>query len=58
VKAGDNPTTTFGKTGMQVSIIAQGSAWMDLHPDIQTAAAHVRRVYGLAVTYFDYARAY
>jgi hypothetical protein len=31
---------------------------MDLHPDIQTAAAHVRRVYDLGVTYFDCARSY
>ncbi len=58
VKAGDIPTTTFGKTGITVSIIAQGGARMDLHPDIQTAAAHVRRVYELGVTYFDCARGY
>src|SRR5688572_24566557 len=57
VKAGDIPTTTFGKTGIQVSIVAQGGARMDLHPDVQTAAAHVRRVYDLGVTYFDCARA-
>lgn len=31
VKAGDIPTTTFGKTGIQVSVIAQGGARMDLH---------------------------
>jgi predicted aldo/keto reductase-like oxidoreductase len=58
VKAGDIPTTTFGKTGVKVSVIAQGGARMDLHPDIQTAAAHVRRVYDLGVTYFDCARVY
>ena len=58
VKAGDIPTTTFGKTGIQVSVIAQGGARMDLHPDVPTAAAHVRRVYDLGVTYFDCARAY
>jgi predicted aldo/keto reductase-like oxidoreductase len=58
VKTGDIPTTTFGKTGITVSIIAQGGARMDLHPDIQTAAAHVRRVYELGVTYFDCARGY
>ncbi len=58
MKAGDIPTTTFGKTGAKVSIIAQGGARMDLHPDIQTAAAHVRRVYDLGVTYFDCARGY
>src|SRR5580692_3722647 len=58
VKAGDIPTTTFGKTGVPVSIIAQGGARMDLHPDVQAAAAHVRRVYDLGVTYFDCARSY
>jgi uncharacterized protein len=58
VKVGDIPTTTFDKTGAEVSIIAQGGARMDLHPDIQTAAAHVRTVYDLGVTYFDCARAY
>ncbi len=58
VKAGDIPTTTFGKTGVKVSVIAQGGARMDLHPDIQTAAAHVRKVYDLGVSYFDCARAY
>jgi predicted aldo/keto reductase-like oxidoreductase len=57
-KAGDIPVTTFGKTGIKVSIIAQGGARMDLHPDIQTAAAHVRKVYDLGITYFDCARSY
>jgi len=58
VKAGDIPTTTFGKTGIQVSIIAQGGARMDLHPSIPAAAAHVRTMYELGITYFDCARAY
>ena len=31
---------------------------MDLHPDVQTAAAHVRRMYDIGVTYFDCARLY
>jgi len=53
VKAGDVPTTTFGKTGVTVSVIAQGGARMDLHPDVQSAAAHVRKVYDLGVTYFE-----
>src|SRR5690242_5166230 len=58
VKAGDIPVTTFGKTGIKVSVIAQGGARMDLHPNVAAAAAHVRRVYDLGVTYFDCARAY
>jgi predicted aldo/keto reductase-like oxidoreductase len=57
-KAGDIPTTTFGKTGVKVSVIAQGGARMDLHPDVQSAAAHVRKVYDLGVSYFDCARLY
>ena len=56
MKAGDIPTSTFGKTGIEVSVIAQGGARMDLHPTVQAAAAHVRAVYDLGVTYFDCAR--
>ena len=58
VKAGDIPTTTFGKTGVKVSVIAQGGARMDLHPDVPSAAKHVRRMYDIGVTYFDCARSY
>jgi predicted aldo/keto reductase-like oxidoreductase len=58
VIAGDIPTTTFGKNGIQVSVIAQGGARMDLHPDIPAAAAHVRRMFDLGIRYFDCARAY
>ena len=56
LKAGDIPTTTFGKTGIQVSVIAQGGSPSEIHPDVQAAVAHVRRVYDLGVTYFDCAR--
>ncbi|MBN9663228.1 MAG: aldo/keto reductase [Acidobacteria bacterium] len=58
VKAGDIPTTTFGKTGIQVSVLAQGGARMDLLPDVPSAAAHVRKVYDLGITYFDCSRLY
>jgi predicted aldo/keto reductase-like oxidoreductase len=58
VKAGDIPTTTFGRTGEEVSVIAQGGARMDLQPDVQTAAAFVRRVYELGVTFFDCSHLY
>lgn len=58
VKAGDIPTTTFGKTGVKVSVIAQGGARMDLLPSVQEAAEHVRKVYELGVTYFDCSRLY
>ncbi len=58
IKAGDIPTVVLGKTGARVSVIAQGGARMDLHPDVKTAAAHVRRMYEIGVTYFDCARSY
>jgi predicted aldo/keto reductase-like oxidoreductase len=58
VKAGDIPTTAFGKTGIKVSVIAQGGARMDLHPNVQEAAEHVGRVYELGVNYFDCSRLY
>ena len=58
VKTGGIPTAMFGKTGVAVSIIAQGGARMDLHPDVQTAAAHVRKMHDLGITYFDCARSY
>jgi uncharacterized protein len=58
LKVGDIPVTALGKTGLKVSIIAQGGARMDLHPNVQAAAAHVRRVYDLGITYFDCARMY
>jgi aryl-alcohol dehydrogenase-like predicted oxidoreductase len=58
VRAGDIPTVAFGKTGVQVSVIAQGGARMDLHPDVQTAARYVRTVYDLGISYFDCARLY
>ncbi len=58
IKAGDIPTITFGKTDAKVSVIAQGGARMDLHPDIPSAAVHVRNVYNAGITYFDCARAY
>jgi len=57
-RAGDIPVTTFGKTGVKVSVVAQGGARMDLHPDVAAAAAHVRTVYDLGLTYFDCARMY
>ena len=57
-KAGDIPMKEFGKTGVKVTIIAQGGARMDLHPTVQEAAAHVRRVYNLGLTYFDCAHSY
>jgi aryl-alcohol dehydrogenase-like predicted oxidoreductase len=54
----DIPTRAFGKTGVNVQVIAQGGARMDLHPTVGEAAAHVRRVYDLGLRYFDCARSY
>jgi predicted aldo/keto reductase-like oxidoreductase len=58
VKEGDIPTTTFGRTGEKVSVIAQGGARMDLLPDVPAAAKHVRKVYELGVTFFDCSHVY
>ncbi|MCS7044183.1 MAG: aldo/keto reductase [Bryobacteraceae bacterium] len=52
------PLVEFGKSGVRVQPIAQGGARMDLHPDVATAAAHVRRMYELGVRFFDCARSY
>lgn len=57
-KSGAVPTRDYGKTGVKVSVIAQGGARMDLFPDIPAAAAHVRRVYDLGINYFDCAHSY
>ncbi len=57
-KAGDIPTRMYGKTGVRVSIIAQGGARMDLHPNVAEAASHIRKMYDLGLTYFDCARSY
>ena len=58
VKSGGIPTRVYGRTGVEVSVVAQGGARMDLFPDVQSAAEHVRRVYDLGVTYFDCAHSY
>ena len=58
LKSGGIPTREFGKTGVKVSVIAQGGARMDLHPTVAEAADHVRRVYDLGLTYFDCAHSY
>ena len=57
-KSGDIPTRQFGKTGIKVPVICQGGARMGLFPDVASAAAHVRRVYEMGLTYFDCAHAY
>ena len=44
----DIPTTTLGRTGVKVQVLAQGGARMDLHPDIPSAAQYVRQVYSWA----------
>jgi predicted aldo/keto reductase-like oxidoreductase len=57
-KSGGIPTRAFGKTGEQVTVIAQGGARMDLFSDVQTASSHVRRVAKMGVTFFDCAHSY
>lgn len=55
---GDIPTTRLGRSGIEVQVIAQGGARLDLHPDVASAARHVRGVYDLGLRYFDCARMY
>lgn len=57
-QAGGIPMVALGRTGEKVSVIAQGGARMDLHPDVAAAAAHVRKMYDIGITYFDCARMY
>ena len=57
-KAGDIPMKEFGKTGVKVTVIAQGGARMDLHPTVAAAAEHVRRMYELGLNFFDCAHSY
>ncbi len=52
------PQREYGRTGVKVSRLAQGGARMDLFPDIPSAAAHVRKVYELGITFFDCAHSY
>ena len=47
----------FGKTGVKVSIIAQGGARMDLHPTVASGGPREARL-RLGLTYFDCARSY
>ena len=58
LKVGDIPMKAFGKTGVKVTVIAQGGARMDLHPTIEAAGAHVRRMYELGLNFFDCAHSY
>ncbi|MBI2690204.1 MAG: aldo/keto reductase [Acidobacteria bacterium] len=58
VKAGDVPTRVFGKTGIKLTVLAQGGSRMDLHPDLESARKFVRHVYDLGINYFDCAHAY
>lgn len=56
--AGDIPTRVFGKTGVKLTVIAQGGARMDLLPDMAAARKYVQHVYDLGINYFDCAHAY
>jgi len=49
----------FGKTGVRLTMIAQGGARMDLFPDMEAARLHVRHLYyELGINYFDCAHSY
>lgn len=57
-KSGDIPTRVFGKTGVKLTVLAQGGSRMDLFPDMAAAVAHVRHEYELGMNYFDCAHSY
>lgn len=40
VKAGDIPTTTFGKTGIKVSVIAQGGDYLRIKQNMLVLSVH------------------
>lgn len=56
--AGDIPMRVFGKTGVKLTVVAQGGARMDLFPDMEAARKYVRHIYGLGINYFDCAHGY
>ena len=56
--AGDIPVRVFGKTGVKLTVIAQGGARMDLFPDMDAARKYVRHIHDLGINYFDCAHAY
>jgi predicted aldo/keto reductase-like oxidoreductase len=56
--AGEIPMRVFGKTGVKLTVLAQGGARMDLFPDLNAARKYVRHIYDLGINYFDCAHAY
>ena len=58
IRRGDVPTRVFGRTGVKLSVLAQGGARMDLHPDLESARRLVRHLYDLGINYFDCAHSY
>lgn len=58
VKAGDIPMRTFGKTGVQLTIVGQAGGRFPLLPDKEDARAIVRRAVELGINYFDCAHGY
>jgi uncharacterized protein len=55
---GDVPTRPFGRTGVKLTVVAQGGSRMDLQPDLESARKFVRQVYDLGINYFDCAHGY
>jgi uncharacterized protein len=55
---GQVPSREFGKTGIKLTVLAQGGSRMDLHPDLESARKFVRHVYDLGINFFDCAHSY
>jgi uncharacterized protein len=56
--SGSIPTRPFGKTGVNVTIIGQAGARLNLCRSREAAAKIVRHAYDLGINYFDCAHAY
>jgi aryl-alcohol dehydrogenase-like predicted oxidoreductase len=57
-KAGDVPTRTFSKTGVEITALGQGGAKLAYLRSKESACEHVRYACGLGINYFDCARTY
>lgn len=57
-KTGTTPMRTFGKTGVNLTIIGQGGARLALTRTKEAARIHVRHAYDLGLNYFDCAHSY
>jgi len=57
-RVGDIPKRPFGRTGVELTIIGQGGARLELMRQRDDARAHVKRAFELGINYFDCAHSY